>query len=65
LSTLDVAGYSFKFGNDCFSLFKRTCMIRFGTLYDSLYKLNLDHLYVETLMTLNHNVDTKGSLVHE
>ena len=65
LSKLDVAGYSFKFRNDCFSLYKSTCLIGSGTLYDGLYKLNLDHLYVETLMTLHHNVRTKHSLVNE
>ena len=63
LSKLDVAGYSFKFGNDCFSLFKRTFMIESSTLYDDLYKLNLDNLYAKTLMTLHHNVGTKRSLV--
>ena len=65
LSKLDVSGYSFKFGNGCFSLYKRTCLIGSGTLYDGLYKLNLDNLYVETLMTLHHNVGTKRSLVNE
>ena len=40
-------------------------MIGSGTLYDGLYKLNLDNLYVETLMTLHHNVGTKRSLVDE
>jgi len=65
LSKLDVDGYSFKFGNGCFSLFKRTFMIGFGTLYDGLYKLNLDNLYAETILTLNHNVDTQHSLVDE
>jgi len=65
LSKLDVAGYSFKFGNGCFSLFKRSFMIGSGTLYDGLYKLNLDNLYAETLMTLQHNVGTKCSLVDE
>jgi len=65
LSKLDIVGYSFKFGNGCFSLFKRTFMIGSGTLYDDLYKLNLDNLYVATLMTLHHNVGTKRSLVDE
>jgi len=65
LSKLDVAGYSFKFGNGCFSVFKRTFMIGSDTLYDGLYKLNLDNLYVETLMTLHHNIRTKRSLVDE
>jgi len=40
-------------------------MILFSTLYDGLYKLNLDNLYVETLMTLHHNVGAKRSLVNE
>jgi len=40
-------------------------MIGSDTLYDGLYKLNLDNLYVETLMTLHHNVNTKHSLVNE
>jgi len=65
LSKLDVAGYSLKFGNECFSLFKRTYMIGSGTLYDGLYKFNLDNLYAETLLTLHHNVGTKRSLVDE
>ena len=63
LSKLDVAGYSFKFGNGCFNFFKRTFMIESGTLYDGLYQLNLDNLYAKTLMTLHHNVGTKRSLV--
>ena len=65
LSKLYIAGYFFKFGNDCFSLFKRTFMIGSDTLYDGLYKLNLDNLYAENLMTLHHNVGTKRSLVDE
>ncbi|KAJ1384422.1 Zinc finger, CCHC-type [Sesbania bispinosa] len=51
LFELDVAGYTFRFGNGCFSLYKRTCKIGSGTLYDGLHKLNLDNLYAETLMS--------------
>jgi len=40
-------------------------LIRFDTLYDGLDKLNFDNLYVETLMTSNHNVGIKRSLVNE
>jgi len=65
LSKLDVVVYYSKFGNDCFSLYKCTCIVAFSTLYDGLYKLNLDNLYAETLMTLHHNVDTKHILVNE
>ena len=35
------------------------------SLYDGLYKLNLDNLYDEALMTSHHNVGTKRSLVNE
>jgi len=45
LSKLDVARYSFKFGNGFFTLYKHTCMIEYCTLSDGLYKLNLDNLY--------------------
>ena len=65
LFKLDVVGYSFKFGNECFSLYQRTYLIESDTLYDGLYRLNLDNLYAETLMTSHHNVDTKRSLVNE
>jgi len=65
LSKLDVAGYSFKFGNGCFILYKSTCMIGSGTLSYGLYKLNLDNLYAETFMTMHHNVGTKRGLVNE
>ena len=40
-------------------------MIGSGTLHDGVYKLNLDNLYAETLLTLHHNVVTKRSLVDE
>lgn len=64
-SKLDVAGYNYTFGNGCFSLYKNTFMIGSGILCDGLYKLNLDNLYAETLMTLHHNVGTKRGLVNE
>ena len=65
LSKLDKVGYVFKFGSGCFSLYKNTCMIGGGTLCDGLYKVTLDNLYVETLMTLHHNVGTKRGLANE
>jgi len=65
LSKLDVVRYFFKCGNGCFNLYKSTCMIGSGTLSNGLYKLNLDNLYAETLMTLHHNVGTKRGLVNE
>jgi len=65
LSKLDVTGYSFNFGNGCFSLFKYNHLIGTGVLYDGLYQLKLDGLYAETILTLYDNVGTKHSLVNE
>jgi len=65
LSKLDVTGYSFNFGNGCCSLFKHNHHIGSGVLCDVLYRLKLDDLYVETILTLHHNVVTKHSLVNE
>ena len=65
LSRLDVDGYSFKFGNKSVSLFKNTSFIGSGILHDGLYKLKLDNLFAESLLTLHHNVGTKRSLMNE
>nr|KYP41156.1 hypothetical protein KK1_037495 [Cajanus cajan] len=65
LSKLDAIGYSFTFGNGCFSLFKHNHLIGTGILCEGLYKLNLDGLYDETLLTLHHNIGNKHSLVNE
>ena len=65
LQKLDVAGFSFKFGSGSFSLFKHNSFIGSGILCDGLYKFKLDNVFVETLMTLHHNVGTKRSLVNE
>jgi len=65
LSKLDVIGYSFNFGNGCFSLFKQNHLIGTGVLCDGLYKLKLDGLYAETVLTLHHDVGTRHSLVNE
>jgi len=65
LSKLDVTGYSFNFGNGCFSLFKHNHLIGTCVLCDGLYKLKLDGLYAETILILHHNAGTKHSLVNE
>ncbi|KAL5837577.1 hypothetical protein ACOSQ3_014746 [Xanthoceras sorbifolium] len=62
LSKLDTIGYSFKFGNGCFSLFKHNHFIGFGILCGGLYKVKLDNLFAETLLTLHHNIGTKCGL---
>ena len=65
MSKLDTLGFSFTFGNGCFNLFKHNHFIGFDILCDGLYKLNLDNLFVKTLLTLHHNVGTKRGLVNE
>ena len=65
LSKLDVTAYSFNFGNECLYLFKHNHLIGTGILCDGLYKLKLDSLYAETVLTLHHNVGTKRSVVNE
>ena len=65
MSKLDTLGFSFKFGNRCFNLFKHSHFISSGILCDGLYKLNLDNLFVEILLILHHNVGTKRGLVNE
>jgi len=57
LSKLDITGYSFNFGNGYFSLFKHNHLIGIGVLCDGMY--------IETILTLHHNADTKHSLVNE
>jgi len=57
LSKLNVTRYSFNFNYGCFSLSKHNHLISIGFLCDGLYKLNLDNLYDEILMTLHHNID--------
>ena len=64
LSKLNQAGYSFKFGSGSFSLYEHNYMIGTDMLCDGLFKLNLDFLYAETLLTLHHNVGIKRSLVN-
>ena len=65
LSKLDITKYSFNFGNECFSLFKHNHLIGASVLCYGLYKLKLDCLYAETILTLHRNVGTKHSLVNE
>ena len=60
LSKLDASGYSFEFGNGRFSLFKHNSFIGSGILCDGLYKLKLDNLFSESLLTLHHSI---GSVV--
>ena len=46
-------------------MFKHNYLIGIDTLCDNLYKLNLDNIFDETLLTLHHNIGTKRSLVNE
>ncbi|KAL0544331.1 hypothetical protein IC582_019444 [Cucumis melo] len=65
LSKHDTSGYYFKFGNECFSLFKQNIFIGSGILCDGLYKLKFDNVFAESLLTLHHNVGTKRGQTNE
>ena len=65
MSKLDLEGYSFSFRNKRLSLFKNSSFVRFGSLCDGFYKLNLNSHFVESLLTLHHNVGTKRNLINE
>lgn len=65
LSKLDSVGYFCNGGNGCLNLFKQNHLIGSAILCDGLYKLKLDNLFAETLLTLHHNVGTKRGLLNE
>jgi transposase InsO family protein len=65
LPKLDLDGYFINFGNKSFSLFKNTSFVGSGILCDHLYKFKLNDQFAETLLTLQHNVGTKHSLINE
>ena len=65
VSKLDLEGYSFSFRNKRFSLFKNSSFVRSESLCDGLYKLNLNSHFLESLLTLHHNVGTKRYLINE
>jgi len=48
-----------------FNFFKHNHLIGIDVLCHDLYKLKLDGLYVETVLTMHRNVGTKHSLVNE
>ena len=65
MSKLNFEGYFFSFHNRRFSLFKNSSFVGFGSLCDSLYKLNLNSHFAKSLLTLHHNVGTKRNLINE
>ena len=65
LSKLDVSEFNFKFGHDGFSLYKNASFIGSGILIDGLYKLKLNNLFMESLLTMHHNSGIKYSLLNK
>ena len=65
LSKLDTTEYSFKFRNECFSLFKHNHFIGYGILCDGLFKLKSLLTFLFRVLILNHNVGTKRGLVDD
>ena len=65
VSRLDLDGFNWNIGNKSLSLFKNKSCIGSGILIDGLYKIKLDGLFAETLLTLHPKVGTKRSLTDE
>lgn len=62
VSRLDLDGFTFNIDNKCLSVFKNTSFVGSGILIDGLYKLKLDGIFAETLLTLHPKVGTKRSI---
>ena len=65
MSKLDVCGFDVKFGSNSFSLFKNSGVIGSGFLIDGLYKLRLDNIFTESLLSMNDNIRLKRSMMNE
>ena len=65
VSKLDVCDFNGKFGSNSFSLFKNSRFIGFEFLIYGLYKLKLDNIFVESLLTLNNSIGLKRSMINE
>jgi len=62
---LDGFGFNVKFGFDSFSLFKNARIVGSGVLIDGLYKLKLDNVFANSLLTVHHNIGIKHSILDE
>ncbi|KAL8167363.1 hypothetical protein V2J09_008862 [Rumex salicifolius] len=56
ISRLDNLGFNVKFGHGGFSLYRNDYFYGSGTLFDSLYRFNLDTKFVESLF----NIESQG-----
>ena len=66
VSKLDVIGFTFKIGNECFNLFnKNDSLIGSGIPMDGLYKLKLDVNFSTSLMCVHQNIGIKHSMANE
>ncbi|KAL1214071.1 Retrovirus-related Pol polyprotein from transposon TNT 1-94 [Cardamine amara subsp. amara] len=62
VSKLDDLGYDFKIGNGVFSLYRKNYFYGNGTLYDSLYRFNLDECFAESLFNVeNYGIKRSAS----
>ena len=59
VAKFDELGFSFKIGNNVFSLFKDINYYGSGTLIDGLYCFNLDVKFMKSLFNVECNVGSK------
>ena len=64
VAKMDELGFSFKIGNNVFSLFKDMYYYGFGTLKDGLYCFNLDAKFMESLFNVECDDGSKQN-VHD
>ena len=65
VSKLDVCGFNGEFGSNSFSLFNNSRFNDSNFLIDGLYKLKLDNIFVESLLTMNNIIGLKRSMMNK
>ena len=61
VSKLDVDGFLFKFRNNKIIIYHYSHVIGSGSLEGNFYKINLDDVFVESLLTMNVTKSTSKS----
>lgn len=65
MSRLNHDVYALIFENKGFCLLRNDSFVGYGILSEWLYKFNLNKNFVETFLTLNHNIGSKRSRVNK
>ena len=62
---VDIYGFNFTFGHDCFSLYKNSKPIGSSVFVDDLHKLKLDDKFTKSLLIVHHNIGIKHNMLNE